>query len=108
MDDTAFDAEASRTLQAIMDHVDEHLADEMDVDLQDGILNIELEDGRVFIVNKHQPNRQIWLASPFSGASHYALDSATGRWVSTRSDADLLKLLGSELGKAAGADVDLG
>ena len=47
-------------------------------------------------------------ASPFSSASHYALDSATGRWVSTRSDADLLKLLGSELGKAAGADVDLG
>jgi frataxin len=108
MDETAFDAEASRVLQGIMDYVDEHLADEMDADLQDGILNIELEDGRVFIINKHVPNRQIWLASPFSGASHYALDSGSGRWISTRSDDDLLKLLGSELGKAAGADVDLG
>ena len=55
MDDTAFDAEASRTLQAIMDYVDEHLVDEMDVDLQDGILTIELEDGRVFIINKKAP-----------------------------------------------------
>ncbi|MEQ8707963.1 MAG: iron donor protein CyaY [Rhodospirillales bacterium] len=106
MDETAFEAEANRTLQQIMDYVDENLTDHMDADLQDGILNIELEDGRVFIINKHGPNRQIWLASPVSGASHYA--PASGRWISTRSDDDLLKLLSGELGGIAGTPVDLG
>lgn len=108
MDETAFETEANRTLQNIMDYVDDNLLDDMDADLQDGILNIELEDGRVFIINKHMPNRQIWLASPMSGASHYALDEASGRWISTRSDDDLLKLLSAELSSVSGTSVDLG
>jgi frataxin len=104
MDQSQFAAAADRTLRALFDALDQGLPD-ADVDLREGILTVELEDGRQYVINKHAPNRQIWLSSPVSGAAHFDLDAATGTWRSTRGGAELKQLLAAELANAAGADI---
>ncbi|MCF4165789.1 iron donor protein CyaY [Zavarzinia compransoris] len=55
-----------------------------ELDLADGVLQAETEDGKTFILNRHVPLRQVWLSSPVSGAHHYAFDETAGAWHSTR------------------------
>lgn len=89
MTESEFIAIADRTLEAIGDALDEALdASDADVDwsLNDGILEIVGEDGGKIIVNRHVPNREIWVAAA-SGAFHFG--SGTGRWRDTRGDAEL-------------------
>ena len=38
-----------------------------DINYADGVLNIEMHDGRAYVLNKQAPNMQIWLSSPISG-----------------------------------------
>ena len=100
-DESAFHAAADRTLAALLERIEDALGDELDVDLQGGILTIELASGAQYVINKHAPNRQIWLSSPVSGASHFAHEPGGG-WVSTRGEARLHELLAQELGEATG------
>lgn len=105
-DESAFHAVADRTLASLLETVEDTLGDELDVDLQGGILTIELADGGQYVINKHAPNRQIWLSSPASGASHFTHHPGRG-WISTRSDAALHELLAQELSAATGTAVSL-
>lgn len=100
LDDTTFAKTADDTLAELMDAIDEVLGDRLDVDLQGGILTIELESGGQYVLNKHAPNRQIWMSSPKSGATHYDYDAAAGDWRCTRSGGLLREVLGEELGIA--------
>jgi iron donor protein CyaY len=43
-----------------------------DLELQGGILTIKTETGKTFILSKHEPSRQLWLASPISGGLHFS------------------------------------
>src|SRR5262245_46359512 len=104
MDESQFAAAADRTLRALFEALDEGLPD-ADVDLREGILTVELDDGRQYVINKHAPNRQIWLSSPISGAAHFNLDAASGTWRSTRGGAELKQLLSTELAGAAGVSL---
>jgi frataxin len=103
-DESAFHAVADRTLAALLETIENTLGDELDVDLQGGILSIELASGGQYVINKHVPNRQIWLSSPASGASHFAYRPGRG-WTSTRGDAVLHELLAQELSTATGTPV---
>lgn len=38
-----------------------------DINYADGVLDIEMHDGRAYVLNKQAPNQQIWLSSPISG-----------------------------------------
>jgi frataxin len=82
------------------------LGDDAEVELRGGILTVELEDGRQYVINKHAPSRQIWLSSPVSGAAHFAHDLASGAWRSTRGGAGLTDLLATELAAIAGHDIE--
>lgn len=95
LDESQFHKIANEFLETLFENLEEGIGDHADVDLQDGILNIELDAGGEYIINKHTPNKQIWLASPKSGASHYGYED--GRWVGTRDQADLLEKLAEEL-----------
>lgn len=103
MDERAFETLAEETLRALMARLEDSLA--ADIDLRGGILTIEFDDGRQYVVNKHAPNRQIWLSSPVSGASHYAWDEAARAWRSTRGGAILADVLATELAQASGSDI---
>ena len=89
MTETEFLAIADRTLARIGSAVDEALTtSDADVDwsLNDGILEIESEDGGKLIINRHLANREIWVAAK-SGGFHFRIDG--GQWHDTRGGAEL-------------------
>src|SRR6476646_4509577 len=97
--DSDFLAAADATLDAIGRALDDALAhSDADVDwtLNDGILTIEPEGGGRVIVNRHVPNREVWVAAKSGGFHFRAVD---GRWRDTRS--------GDELGAALAAQAGL-
>ena len=87
--DSEFIALADATLALIGDAVDAALADS-DVDgdwsLNDGILEVEWDEGGKLIVNRHVANREIWVAAR-SGGFHFR--PLQGVWRDTRSGAEL-------------------
>lgn len=108
MDSTEFETLAEETLERIAETIE--TADEagdIDVDFHEGVLNISLESGKVFVVNKHSAMQQIWLSSPVSGAYHFEFDRGQSSWRSTRSDDVLLPLLQQELQKLTSLDISL-
>jgi len=94
-DEKDFQTVADAYLQMLFDALDDQIGDHADVDLEGGILNIELDAGGVYVINKHAPNKQIWLASPKSGATHY--DYKADDWIGTRDGANLTQRLEEEL-----------
>ena len=89
LSDSEFILAADRTLAAIGEALDAALAaSDADVDwsLNDGILEVEWEDGGKMIVNRHVPNREIWVAAR-SGGFHFRAQD--GAWRDTRSGAEL-------------------
>lgn len=112
MDETRFATLADATLMYLFEAIDGAAGDELEVDLGEGILTIELEDGGQYVVNKHAPNRQIWVSSPVSGAHHFGYDETAASWVDTRAasseEAVVLEvILGRELSAALGRELDL-
>lgn len=106
IDDAAFESLAVQTLQRFAARIEDATMD-LEVDLVEGVLNIETEDGAVYLVNKHSPLRQLWLSSPVSGAGHFGFNAANKTWESTRGGESLEKILERELSAAAGAPVTL-
>jgi len=105
--DSDFLAAADATLDAIGRALDDALAEsDADVDwtLNDGILTIEPEGGGRVIVNRHVPNREIWVATKSGGFHYRAVD---GQWRDTRSGAELGAALAALLGAQAGLSVRL-
>ena len=105
--DTAFIASADAVLAAIGAALDAALADaDVDADwsLNDGILEIECDDGSKLIVNRHVPNREIWVAAR-SGGFHFRAQA--GAWRDTRSGGELSAQLTELLREQAGLAVDL-
>jgi CyaY protein len=109
--DSTFIASADATLAAIGAAVDAALATEeneadsgTDWNLNDGILEVECADGSKLIVNRHVPNREIWVAAR-SGGFHFRADG--GAWRDTRSGGELAAQLTRLLREQAGLAVDL-
>ena len=71
MDASQFESRADATL-ARLEQALEAAGDGLDIELVGGILTLELEAGGIYQINKHSPNREIWLSSPVSGAWHFA------------------------------------
>ena len=100
--DSAFIAAADHTLAIIGGALDAALAAsdaDLDWSVNDGILEIECEDGSKVIVNRHVPNREIWVAAR-SGGFHFRAHE--GRWRDTRSNDDLEVALARILRAQAG------
>ncbi len=106
--ESAFHPLADEALNEIALAIETHLDDRLDVELQQGILTIDLEDGGQYVINKHAPNRQIWLSSPRSGAWHFACTGPGAAWTSTRDAGTTLGgLLRQEIGAMTGVYLDL-
>ncbi len=97
MQDSDFRALADECLARI----EAALADQAeDAELADGILKIVFADGATYLINRHMPNREIWLSSPTSGAHHFRHQGS--EWRSTRGGADLRDLLDAEFSARLG------
>lgn len=107
MDDSMFHAEADAILEQLFEAVEE--ADEeglVDADLQGGVLSLEMEDGKEFVINKHEGSQQIWVSSPVSGASYFHYDMRLHRWVDD-DEHRLTKFIAGELHDIAHIEVDV-
>ena len=109
--DSAFIASADATLAAIGAALDTALAgDDNEADngtdwsLRDGVLEIECADGSKLIVNRHVPNREIWVAAR-AGGFHFRADG--GVWRDMRSGGELATEFTRLLREQAGLAVDL-
>ncbi len=107
LDETRFKTLAGETLERFMEAIDDVFGDRLDVDLENGILTVEFPAGGQYVINKHAPNRQIWMSSPVSGASHYAFDEKNGQWLSVRGGEKLNEVLAAELSSAMGGSLRL-
>ena len=105
--ESEFIAAADGTLAGIGAALDAALtSSDVDLDwrLHDGILEIECADGSKLIVNRHVPNREIWVAAR-SGGFHFR--PRHGLWRDTRSDAELGTALVALLQAQAGMTIAL-
>ena len=111
LDEPSFERLADETLKSLLAAIEDALGGCLDVDLEGGILTVRLDAGGIYVVNKQAPNRQIWLASPVSGAWHFDFREGPGvaaRWVATKGGATLAALLSKELSTASGMALELG
>jgi frataxin len=110
MDEREFERTAETLLNRLLTEIEDQVPDDLDVDLEGGVLTVILADGGRYLINKHAPNREIWLSSPKSGAWHFRHDPEAG-WVSTRVvdnvRPELHRLLGDELADATGRPLTL-
>lgn len=105
--DSEFIAAADRTLAAIGEALDAALeASDVDLDwsLNDGILELECEDASKVIVNRHVPNREIWVAAR-AGGFHFRPHG--GAWRDTRSGEELGTALAGLIRAQGGLQVAL-
>ena len=75
----------------------------IDYDSNGTVLEMEFADGSKLIVNRHVPNREIWLAAK-SGGFHYALENE--RWFSQRDGSELFTKLGELVKLGTGQQLD--
>jgi CyaY protein len=83
MTENEFNTLADQVFQRI-----EHALDETDIDYDSNgmVMEIEFDDGSKVIVNRHVPNREIWLAAR-SGGFHFGRKNDA--WISQRDGDEL-------------------
>jgi CyaY protein len=91
MTENEFNTAADDVFQRIEQALEMCNAD-IDYDNNGVVMEIEFSHGSKIIVNRHQPNQEIWLAAK-SGGFHYALHE--GRWLSQRDASELFTQLGA-------------
>ena len=105
MDESAFIGAADATLETIglaLDAALETGGADLDWEQRDGVLTIECDDGSRIIVNRHVPNREIWVAAR-SGGFHFS--SREGAWRDTRSGEELFASLARVIESQSGEKV---
>jgi frataxin-like iron-binding protein CyaY len=69
-----------------------------DLNEGDEVLKVVFLNGKVFVLNRMTPRKEIWLSSPISGPSHFTYDMEKGKWYNPRNQ-ELEGLLWSDLEK---------
>jgi len=103
MTESEFNELADAVFARIEHAIDAGEAD-IDYDSNGSVMEIEFDDGGKLIVNRHVPNREIWLAAK-SGGFHYAMQD--GRWFSQRDGSELFSKLGELLRLGTGRKLDI-
>lgn len=97
------ESEFNRMADEIFGRIESGLdRNEIDYDSNGSVMEIEFADGSKLIVNRHGPNREIWLAAK-SGGFHYAWQH--GGWESQRDGSELFAKLSELIQDGAGLSV---
>lgn len=92
MTESEFNELADAIFERIQQSVDASGTD-IECNLNGPVLELEFDNGSKIIINRHTPNKEIWLAAK-SGGFHYAFQD--GVWISRRDGSELFGRL-SEL-----------
>ena len=103
MTESEFHRAVDAVLARIETCVEEH--DELDVDLEGGVLTVTCPDDSRVIVNRQTPNREIWVAAR-SGGFHFSCRE--GAWRDTRSGEELFASLARLVAAQSGEDIAFG
>lgn len=107
MAELSFSVQAGEMLETIVEQLEAVPAcDDLDMDIVDGVLKIEFEDGGQIIVNRQEPVRQLWVASPL-GPAHFSFDADRGAWIDDKTGATLMETLSRALTQKLGDAVTL-
>jgi len=102
LNESEFVALSDRVLGAIGAAIDQS-GEDLDWSENDGVLTIESPGGSRVIVNRHLPNRELWVAAR-SGGYHFRSDGE--RWGDTRSGEELGATLARLLREQADATIE--
>lgn len=96
-----------RAVDAVLAQVESAVEriDELEVDLESGILTVTCPDGSRVIVNRQTPNREIWVAAR-SGGFHFS--QREGAWRDTRSGDELFASLARVIEAQSGVRIAFG
>jgi len=100
MNETEFHGAVDAVLARIERSIE--ATDDLDCDLEAGILTITCPDESRVIVNRQTPNREIWVAAR-SGGFHFRWKE--GEWRDTRSNEELFASLARILASQAGENI---
>lgn len=92
---------SDRLFAHIEDQIDRSGA-RLDCESLGNVLTLEADDRSQIIVNRHTPNRELWIAAK-SGGYHFALQN--GRWLATRDGSEFFAVLSQVCSTAAGEDI---
>mmetsp|Transcript_152224 Transcript_152224/g.386793 ORF Transcript_152224/g.386793 Transcript_152224/m.386793 type:complete len:197 (-) Transcript_152224:70-660(-) len=103
IDETQFHDLADAVLTRLHDTLDAADLDDVDdISLEDGVFSVKFTEGGAFVINKHFATRQIWYASPISGALYFSAGSG-GCWISEARGETLEQVFTADLVKACPA-----
>lgn len=107
MNTVSFSVVAEQAIEELLEAIEEiEEMDDCDLDLVDGVLTIEFEDGSQIIINRQEPVKQLWLASPF-GPAHFDMADNGDRWTDDKTGEDLRHALARALSEKLGTPVSL-
>ena len=106
-DEADYHRRAEAVLMRIAATAEDSLADHTEVERAGSVLTVEMDD-ESYVINKHEPTRQVWLSSPVSGAWHFVWQPDRQGWIDTRQGRELLALLAEEWSAVSGVDVSFG
>lgn len=101
-DESRFHSIADATLMHFFDQLEDAFDNGAfeELELNGGVLTIETANKKSFIISKHSPSQQLWLASPISGGLHFSHHPTEATWV-LPDGRDLKTILAEELAQAA-------
>ena len=107
MSPPSFVLRAEQDLEQLMEQMEAFEAlDDVDMDLVDGILTLSFPDNSKLIINRQEPLKQLWLASP-EGPAHFNLGELTLQWNDSKTGEGLLESLSRILSNKLNNPVDL-
>jgi CyaY protein len=107
MSTPSFSIHAEQTVEDLMSRLEEIDAlEDCDMDIIDGVFELEFDDGSKLIINRQEPVQQLWLASP-EGPAHFGYNADTGEWENDKTGESLKGTLERVLSQKTGSAITL-
>jgi len=103
MTDKEYNLIIESTLSSIEEAVDEYI-DDIDPEMNGGILALTFNNGSKIIINKQAPLHQLWLATQHQA---YHFDYVNSEWICDRSQKNLHTILNEACSEQAGRRITL-
>lgn len=104
LNEATFDVKADETLTQLVDALADLEDDDLDVELESGVLTLTFADGSRYVVNSHRAARQIWMAAD-STAWHFDWDGRA--WVAKKTGDELWTTVEARAGGKLGRPIRL-
>jgi len=106
LDEAEYERRAQSELLALRDALDALDTEDVEAELEGGILTVEFLDDTQFVINSHRAARQIWMAAG-RRAWYFDWNTESGAWRSTKTADELWATLSAAISEQLGRPVPL-